>query len=158
MKMSTFTHNFFLDGYILNKQFSLLAFISSNAYRYWSHVDAGKYEGSRVVFLKKDTILSKYSNIVEKCTDLSGMVQSQSFCKYTGLAPSHLIEKNGSCIYKYLDILEVEDIKFVNLKKFYDDLSLDYHQNIYIEKCKYFAPAPLEKKIKITDGMCVGYY
>ncbi|EAH8344989.1 cysteine permease, partial [Campylobacter coli] len=27
-----------------------------------------------------------------------------------------------------------------------------------IEKCHFFSPTPFEKRIKITESMCVGYY
>ena len=156
--MSTLTHNQWLDGYILSKELALKAGISSNAYRYWNGVEAAKFDDARVVFLRKNTILPKYKELVVTCTDLSGMVQSGAFCKYTGLAPSHLIEHNHSCIYKMLEIIDVCDVKLVNLKKFYDDLGLDYHYQIYIEKCKYFGPSPFEKKIQLSNGICVGYY
>lgn len=156
--MSTLTHNQWLDGYILSKELALKAAISSNAYRYWNGVEAAKFDDARVVFLRKSTVLSKYKALANTCTDLSGMVQSGAFCKYTGLAPSHLIEHNHSCIYKMLEIIDVCDVKLVNLKKFYDDLGLDYHYQIYIEKCKYFGPSPLEKKIHLSNGICVGYY
>jgi hypothetical protein len=158
MHMSILTHNHWLDHYVLNKELSLLAGISSNAYRYWKGVEAAKFDDARVVFLRKESILPKYKMLIKECTELSGMVQSGAFCKYTGLAPSHLIEHNHSCIYKALEIIDVCDIKFVNLKKFYDDLGLDYHYHIYIEKCKYFGPSPLEKKIELSSGICVGYY
>lgn len=158
MEMTVLPHNQWLDSYVLNKELSLLANISSNAYRYWKGVEAAKYDDSRVVFLRKETILPKYQALLKQCTSLAGMVQSQAFCKYTGLAPSHLIEKNHSCVYSALEIMEVCDIKFVNLQKFYDDLGLAYHYQIYIEKCKYFAPSPLEKKINLSHGICVGYY
>ena len=139
MHMSILTHNHWLNNYVLNKELSLLAGISSNAYRYWKGVEAAKFDDARVVFLRKESILPKYKALIKECTDLTGMVQSGAFCKYTGLAPSHLIEHNHSCIYKALEIIDVCDIKFVNLKKFYDDLGLDYHYHIYIEKCKYFS-------------------
>lgn len=158
MNMTILTHNHWLNHYVLNKEFSLLAGISSNAYRYWQNVEAAKFDDARVVFLRKESILPKYQAIAQQCTDLTGMVQSQAFCKYTGLAPSHLIEQNHSCIYQALEIIDVCDIKFVNLKKFYDDLELDYNYHIYIEKCKYFGPSPLEKKIHLSTGICVGYY
>ena len=158
MHMSTLTHNQWLDGYILNKELSLLAGISSNAYRYWKGVEAAKFDDARVVFLRKESILPKYKALIKECTDLTGMVQSGAFCKYTGLAPSHLIEHNHSCIYKALHIIDVCDVKFVNLKKFYDDLGLNYQYHIYIEKCKYFGPSPFEKKINLSNGICVGYY
>ena len=158
MQMNVLTHNHWLNNYVLNKEFSLIAGISSNAYRYWKRIEAAKFDDARVVFLRKESILPKYKEIITQCTDLTGMVQSQAFCKYTGLAPSHLIEHNQSCIYKILDILDVCDVKFVNLKKFYDDLELDYNYHIYIEKCKYFGPSPFEKKIQLSNGICVGYY
>lgn len=158
MKMTILTHNEWLDDYVLNKEFSLMCGISSNAYRYWKEVEAAKFDDARVVFLRKDTILPKYKEVTKNCTSLRGMVQSQAFCKYTGLAPSHLIEHNHSCVYQALEIIDICDIKFVNLKKFYDDLGLDYNYHIYIEKCKYFGPSPLEKKISLSSGICVGYY
>ncbi|WP_024954467.1 hypothetical protein [Sulfurospirillum arcachonense] len=158
MQMDVLSNNEFLDNYILNKELCELVGISSNAYRFWKNVKAVKYDGCRAVFLDKRTILEKYKDIVLTCKDLTGFVQSQAFCKYTGIAPSHLIEKNNSVIYKKLEIIDLYGIKLVNLKKFYDDLNLDYKYNIYVEKCKYFGPSPFEKKIKLSSEMCLGYY
>jgi hypothetical protein len=158
MQMSTLSNNHFLDSYILNKELCKLANISSNAYRFWRDVNAAKYDGCRAVFLEKSTILKKYRAISSTCRDLSGLVQSQAFCKFTGIASSHLIEKNGSVLYKKLEIISLCGIKFVNLQKFYNDLGLDYSYNLYVEKCKYFGPSPLEKKIKLSPEMCLGYY
>lgn len=158
MQMSLLSNNQFLDNYILNKELCELTGISSNAYRFWKNIHAARYDGCRAVFLKKSTVIQKYHHIIPTCRDLSGLVQSQAFCKYTGIAPSHLIEKNNSALYKRLEIIELYGIKFVNLKKFYDDLGLDYNYCIYVEKCKYFGPSPLEKKIKLSHEMCLGYY
>lgn len=158
MKMNTLSNNQFLDNYILNREFCALSGISSNAYRFWKGVRAAKYDGSRVVFLDKRTTLAKYAQIISTCKDLTGFVQSQAFCKFTGIAPSHLIEKNHSILYKKFEIIDLYGIKLVNLKKFYDDLELDYKYNIYVEKCKYFGPSPFEKKIKLSPEMCLGYY
>jgi len=138
MEMGTLSNKEFLDNYILNKELCLLTGISSNAYRFWKDVKAVKYDGCRAVFLEKRTVLKKYSDI--------------------GIAPSHLIEKNNSVLYKKLEIIDLYGIKLVNLKKFYDDLRLDYKYNIYVEKCKYFGPSPFEKKIKLSPEMCLGYY
>lgn len=158
MQMSILSNNQFLDNYVLNKEFCELSGISSNAYRFWKDVKAVKYDGCRAIFLDKRTTLPKYNKIISTCKDLSGFVQSQAFCRYTGIAPSHLIEKNHSVLYKKLKIIDLYGIKLVNLKKFYDDLGLDYSFNIYVEKCKYFGPSPLEKKIKLSSEMCLGYY
>lgn len=158
MQMGVLSNKEFLDSYILNKELCLLAGLSSNSYRFWRDVEAVRYDGCRAVFLKKETILKKYIDIASTCKDLSGFVHSQAFCKYTGIAPSHLVEKNGSILYKKLQIINLCGIKLVNLKRFYDDLGLDYSYNIYVEKCKYFGPSPLEKKIQLSPEMCLGYY
>jgi len=158
MQMSILSNKEFLDNYILNKELCSLTGISSNAYRFWKNVKAVKYDGCRAVFLEKKSVLKKYEEIVFTCKDLSGLVQSQAFCTYTGIAPSHLIKSNNSILYKKLEIIDLYGIKLVNLKKFYDDLGLDYSYNIYVEKCKYFGPSPLEKKIKLSSEMCLGYY
>ncbi|AJC90056.1 hypothetical protein CSUB8523_0152 [Campylobacter subantarcticus LMG 24377] len=150
--------NQFLDDYVLNVQLHQLANISKNAYKFWKNVQAARYQGTRVVFLHKKNILEKHQHLVKECENLSGFVLASAFCSFTSLAPSHLVEKNHSQIYKILDIKEVCGVKFVNLKAFYDFLKLDYTCNIYIEKCHFFSPTPLEKRIKITESMCVGYY
>lgn len=150
--------NQFLDDYVLNAQFYQLAGISKNAYKFWKNVQIARYQGTRTIFLHKNSILPKYQNLLKNCEDLSGFVLASAFCSFTTLAPSHLVEKNNSSIYKILTLKEVNGIKFVNLKAFYDFLKLDYTYNIYIEKCHFFSPTPLEKRIKITESMCVGYY
>lgn len=158
MLMLTLPSNCFLDSYILNAEFAKKAGISSNAYRYWRDIIAAKFEGSRTVFLKVQHIPKKYEHIANECTKLNGLVLSSAFCSFTGLASSHLIKSNGSNLYDKFQIFTICGIKFVNLQKFYDDLGLSYTYNIYIEKCCFFSPAPLEKKIKLTSTMCVGYY
>jgi len=158
MIMNKISHNTMLDDYILNMELSNFANISSNAYRFWKEIKAVKYDESRVVYLKKSTVPDKYKKYIKNCTDLSGYIQAQAFCKYTGLASSHLTKSNNSKIYSVFDILQIKSVKLINLKAFYDYLGLDYSNHIYIEKCKYFGPFPLEKKIKLGGGMCVGYY
>lgn len=158
MQMLWLSTNHFLDNFVLGAEFAHHANISGNAYRYWKHGIAAKFEGSRTVFLQKSSIPPKHTSALAHCTPLEGMVPSQAFCDFTGLAPSHLTQSNGSRLYEKLHIITVNGIKFVNLKRFYDDLGLAYHFHIYIEKCHFFAPTPLEKKIKLTDTLCVGYY
>ncbi|WP_349304352.1 MULTISPECIES: cysteine permease [unclassified Campylobacter] len=150
--------NEFLDGYVLGCEFAKLANISSNAYLFWKGVVSAKFEHSRIVFLKYKTIPHKFEHIIKDCSGLEGLVLTSSFCSFTGLAPSHLVKKNNSNLYKLFDIREICGIKFINLKKFYDDLGLDYGYRIYIEKCKFFSPEPLEKRIRLTDTLCLGYY
>ncbi|MCX2683062.1 cheVAW transcriptional regulator CheQ [Campylobacter sp. MIT 21-1685] len=158
MKSIVLPPNEFLDHYVLNTEFHHLAGISKNAYKFWKKVEIGRYQGTRIIFLHKNCILEKHYNSLKKCSDLSGFVLASAFCSFTTLSPSHLVKKNNSSIYKLLELKEVCGIKFVNLKAFYELLQLDYNKHIYIEKCRFFSPTPFEKRIKITDTMCVGYY
>ncbi|WP_169753352.1 cysteine permease [Campylobacter mucosalis] len=150
--------NEFLDEYILACEFYNIAGISSNAYLFWKNAISAKFENSRVVFLYKKSIPKKYENILPNCSDLNGLVLSSTFCSFCGLASSHLTRSNGSKFYELVQIKEICGIKFVNLKKFYDDFGLDYNLRIYIEKCKFFSPTPFEKRIRLTDTLCLGYY
>lgn len=158
MQKITIAPNDFLNGYVLNTEFAHLAKISPNAYLFWKKIIVAKFENSRVVFLMKDRILQKYKHIISQCSNLDGLVLSSAFCSFTGLAPSNLVKSNASQIYPLLEICEISGIKFVNLKKFYDDFGLKYDLRIYIEKCKYFSPTPLEKRIRLTQSLCLGYY
>ena len=150
--------NAFLDDYVLNSQFHKIAKISKNAYKFWKNAKIARYQGTRVVFLHKECILKKHKKSLDLCDDLSGFILASAFCSFTNLSPSHLVKKNNSQIYKLLEIKEVCGVKFVNLKAFYDFLGLEYYHYIYIEKCHFFSPTPLEKKIKISPSLCVGYY
>ncbi|EGC9696627.1 cysteine permease, partial [Campylobacter coli] len=134
MKSIILPPNEFLDHYVLNAEFHRLAGISKNAYKFWKKVEIGRYQGTRIIFLHKNSILEKHREVLKQCSDLSGFVLASAFCSFTGLAPSHLVKKNNSSIYKLLDLKEIHGIKFVNLKKFYDFLGLNYYQHIYIEK------------------------
>ncbi|MDL2345980.1 cysteine permease [Campylobacter hyointestinalis] len=147
-----------LDDYILNYELCKIANINSNTYLFWKNVICASYQGSKTIFLHKSSILDKYKSYIDKCTNLNGYVLASAFCSFTGLANSHLVKSNKSNLYDKLDIKSIDKLKFINLKKFYDDLGLPYEMRIYIEKCKYFSPTPLEKRIKLTDTLCLGYY
>lgn len=158
MRTLTLSHKEFLDDFILGIEFARKAEISSNAYLYWKNGISAKYDGSRTVFLQKQSIPVKFKKAAQNCSSLSGLVSSYAFCTFTGLASSHLVKSNNSKMYKLLRIVSICGIKFVDLRKFYDDLNLSYDYHLYIEKCHFFSPNPLEKKIKLTETMCVGYY
>ncbi|MGF7442084.1 cysteine permease [Campylobacter concisus] len=150
--------NEFLDDYVLGTELAKNAGISSNAYLFWKNVISAKFENSRIVFLRKNSIPVKFQNTIKTCTPLNGLIPTGVFCSFTSLAPSHLVAKNGSKIYELFKFHEICGIKFIDLKKFYDDFNLSYSYRIYIEKCKFFSPAPFEKRIKLTETMCLGYY
>lgn len=158
MLRHTLAPNQFLNDYVLNCEICTLANISQNAYKFWKGVICANYTDSRTVFLYKKSIPLKYQNLIKSCSNLDGFVIASAFCSFTGLAMSHLTKSNKSNLYDKLQIKQIGKFKFVNLKKLYDDMDLPYSTRIYIEKCKYFSPTPLEKRIKLTASLCLGYY
>lgn len=150
--------NKFLDDFVLGIELAKKAQISSNAYLFWKNIVYAKVTNSRIVFLHKSAVLPKFHQILQTCSSLDGLVLASGFCAFTGLPSSHLIKSNGSNFYKLIEIREICGIKFINLKKFYDDLGLSYDLQIYIEKCKFFSPTPFERRIKLTNTLCLGYY
>ncbi|RAZ24328.1 cysteine permease [Campylobacter hyointestinalis] len=154
----TLSSNNFLDDYVLNCEFCSICKISNGAYKFWKDAISASYQNSRTVFLHKKSIPPKYQYAIKSCSNLDGFVLASAFCSFSGVASSHLVASNGSNLHNLLEIKMVDKFKFVNLKKLYDDLGLAYSVHIYIEKCKYFSPTPFEKRIKITDTLCLGYY
>lgn len=150
--------NEFLDDFVLLAQFYTLAGISKNAHKHWKNAVTARYAGSKNIFLKKTSILKKYLSTVKLCDDLEGFVLASAFCSFSGLSPSHLVKGNKSSLYTLFEVKMVCGVKFLKLKAFYDYLGLDYSYHLYIEKCHFFSPTPLEKRIKLTPSMCVGYY
>ncbi len=158
MKTTILSYQDCLDDYVLNSEFSKLANISKNAYRFWSDVKIAKYPNSNIVFLHKLYINKKYTHIIPQCTDLSGYVLASAFCHHTNLSRSHLVSKNNSKLYDVLDIISPNKVKLINLRDFLHKYNIPANAHIYIEKCCFFGPSPFEKKIKLTDVLCLGYY
>lgn len=153
-----FSSDTLLDDYVLNYEFSRFCGLSAGAYKFWKGGVSAHYGGSRTVFLLKSSVPKKYQAQLEKCSDLSGLVLASAFCNFCGLANSHLVCSNCSKLNELLEIRKISGFKFVNLRSFYAKLGLSLGTKIYIEKCKYFSPEPLEKRIKLTPTLCLGYY
>ena len=150
--------NQMLDNFVLNYELSKLAGIAPTAYKFWQRAISAHFSGARAVFLQKSSLPPKYQPYIKECSDLSGLVLSSAFCAFSGLASSHLTHSNCSRLNELLKIHKIGPFKFVDLRHFLDNLGLRYDAKIYIEKCKYFSPAPLEKRTKLTPTLCLGYY
>lgn len=87
--MEILTHNHWLNNYVLNKEFSLLAGISSNAYRYWKNVEAAKFDDARVVFYVKraSSLSTKRSSksvpILQEWSNLKPFANTQDLLPHT---------------------------------------------------------------------------
>lgn len=150
--------NEFLDDFVLLAEFNKKASLSKNAYKSWKNHQVARYGGTRSLFLNKACILPKYALSLKECTSLNGFVLAAAFCSFSSLSPSHLVAKNKSKLYDLFELKIICGTKFINLKAFYDFLGLKYSYHLYIEKCRFFGPTPLEKRIKLSENMCVGYY
>lgn len=152
----TLSDNNPLDDFVLAKELMEVLDLTPNAYRYWKNALFARYDSSSIVYIKKTTVPAKYQPYLSVCSDLSGKVQSSAFCRYTGISSSLLVESNKSEFKHYIEIDKIGRCKLVNMAKFYKRFSLPLHYTIYIDKCKNFSY--LEKKIKVTKTLCLGYY
>ncbi len=155
-KTTILSDNTRLDNYVLAKELMEMLDLTPNAYRYWRESQFAKYDSSSIVYINKYTVPKKYQEYLSICTDLTGKVQSSAFCRYTGLSPSLLVESNPSEFKHIVEIDTIGRCKLINLNKFYKQYNLPFHYTIYIDKCKNFSY--LEKKIKLTKTLCMGYY
>ena len=150
--------NQMLDNFVLNYELSKHCKIAPTAYKFWQKTISAHFSGARAVFLLKSSIPPKYQEQIQECSNLSGVVLSSAFCAFSGLASSHLTRSNCSRLNELLKIHKIGPFKFVDLRHFLNSLGLENDAKIYIEKCKFFSPAPLEKCIKLTPTLCLGYY
>lgn len=130
--------------------------MSPNAFNYWKSSSLATYQDSSIVFVRKNTVPKAYLHYLSSCSDLKGFVQSSAFCRYIGLAPSLLIFSNKSQFKNFVKIKQIGRCKLVDLNDFYARFNLSKEKYIYVDKCKNFSA--LEKKIKITKVLCLGYY
>jgi hypothetical protein len=105
-----------LDQHWLWKEVYTKLDISSPAYQYWNNTRHIKL--NRYVFLEKNTLPQKYAHIEEDLTDLSGYLPTQYAATQLGI-DSHIFAYKKMRLYNQFEYKFVNDIKFVNLKRFF---------------------------------------
>lgn len=132
-----------LDKHWLWKEMSHKLGLSTPAYSYWNesrHIKLNRY-----VFIEKNTLPLKYAHIQEDLTDLSGYLPTQYAAGQLNM-DSHIFSYKKMRLHNQFEYKFVNDIKFVNLKRFF------LENGIKIEKTNYAHLARLDDLIITADS------
>ncbi|MDD5118097.1 MAG: hypothetical protein PHP90_05850 [Sulfuricurvum sp.] len=118
-----------LDKHWLWKEVYTKLSISSPAYSYWN--DSRHIKLNRYVFIEKNTLPAKYAHIQNDLTDLSGYLPTQYAATQMGI-DSHIFGYKKMKLYNQFEYKFVNDIKFVNLKRFFLENGIKVDKNSYV--------------------------
>jgi len=105
--------------------------ISNPAYKYWKNTQTLKLN-NKYVFIQKDTLPKKHEYVQEILTDLSGYLP----IKYASdqlHVNEHLFTTDRMKLHKEFEYKFVEDVKFVNIKKFFKENGIQVSRNSFIQ-------------------------
>lgn len=101
--------------------------ISNPAYKYWRETPNIKLN-NKYVFIQKNTLPSKYDYVEPILTDLSGYLPIK-FASDQLHVNEHLFSYEKMRLHKEFDYKFVEDVKFVNIKKFFRENGIKVGKN-----------------------------
>lgn len=120
-----------LNSFWLWREISSKLGVSNPAYKYWKDTQSMKLN-NKYIFLKKDTLPPKHLYIQEKLTDLSGYLP----IKYASdqlHVNEHIFSYDKMRLYKEFEYKFVEDVKFVNIKKFFKENGIRVPKNSLVQ-------------------------
>ncbi len=107
--------------------------LSNPAYSYWNHTNHFKL--NRYVFIEKRTLPEKYLHVESVLTDLSGHLPTQYASLHLG-ADAHIFNTKQMRLYHKFEYKFVDNIKFVNIKKFFIEHGIHVSNNSLIQLAK----------------------
>ncbi len=116
-----------LDSYWLWAEIQDMLNLSNPAYKYWNTAKHIKLN-NKYIFLQKNTLPQKYSHVQNKLTDLSGYLP----IRYAANAlhvNEHIFTSSKMSLYDRFEYRYVQNIKFVNIKKFLKEFGIKTDKN-----------------------------
>jgi len=125
-----------LNSFWLWREISSKLGVSNPAYKYWKNTPNLKLN-NKYVFIQKNRLPTKHEYIEEILTDLSGHLP----IKYASdqlHVNEHLFSYDRMKLHKEFEYKFVEDIKFVNIKKFFRENGIIVSKNsmVHLGKIK----------------------
>lgn len=108
-----------LNSYWLWREVSSKLGVSNPAYKYWKNTPNLKLN-NKYLFVQKNTLPQKYAHVEDILTDLSGHLPIK-FASDQLHVNEHLFSYDKMKLHKEFEYKFVEDIKFVNIKKFFKE-------------------------------------
>lgn len=108
--------------------------ISNPAYKYWKNTPTLKLN-NKYLFIQKKRLPHKYEHIEDKLTDLSGYlpIKYASDQLHTN---EHLFSSERMSLHREFEYKYVQDIKFVNLRKFFRENGIKIPKNAIVQLAK----------------------
>lgn len=146
-----------LNSYWLWREISSKLGVSNPSYKYWRESKTLKLN-NKYLFIQKQTLPLKYEYIEEILTDLSGYLP----IKYASdrlHVNEHIFSYEKMKLYKEFEYKFVEDVKFVNIKKFFTEFGIKVNKNSIIQLGKIkdleFTPNSIFYNLKNDYGVVV---
>jgi hypothetical protein len=116
-----------LNSYWLWREVSSKLGVSNPAYKYWKSTPNLKLN-NKYIFIQKQTLPKKYIYIEDILTDLSGYLP----IKYASdrlHVNEHIFSYEKMKLYKEFEYKYVNDVKFVNIRKFFKENGIKIAKN-----------------------------
>ncbi len=120
-----------LNSFWLWREVSSKLGVSNPAYKYWKKTPNIKLN-NKYIFIQKKTLPSKHEYIESTLTDLSGYLPIK-FASDQLHVNEHIFSYEKMKLYKEFDYKFVEDVKFVNIKKFFRENGIIVSKNSIIQ-------------------------
>lgn len=123
-----------LNAYWLWKEVYTKLGISNPAYKYWKQTSTLKLN-NKYLFVQKDTLPLKHLHVQDILTDLSGYLP----IKYASdqlHVNEHLFTSDKMRLHSAFEYKFVEDVKFVNIKKFFKENGIKVARNSLVQLAK----------------------
>ena len=146
-----------LNSFWLWREISSKLGVSNPAYKYWKNTPNLKLN-NKYIFLQKNTLPEKHSHVEEILTDLSGHLPIK-FASDQLHVNEHLFSYDKMKMHKEFEYKFVEDVKFVNIKKFFRENGITVSKNSIIQLGKIkeleFTPDSTFYNLKNDYGIVV---
>ena len=146
-----------LNSYWLWREISSKLGVSNPAYKYWKNTPNLKLN-NKYIFLQKNTLPEKHLHVEEILTDLSGYLP----VKYASdqlHVNEHLFNSDKMRLHNEFEYKFVEDVKFVNIKRFFTENGIKVKKNSLIQLAKIkdldFSPEASFYNLKNDYGIMV---
>lgn len=147
-----------LNSFWLWREVSKKLGVSNPAYKYWRETLSMKLN-NKYIFIKKDTLPQKHLHVQEILTDLSGHLPIKYASDQLHVS-EHLFSYEKMRLHKEFEYKFVEDVKFVNIKKFFKENGIYVSKDSLVQlgKIKDLEITPNSRFYRLKDDYGVVVY
>jgi len=120
-----------LNSFWLWREVSSKLGVSNPLYKYWKDTPNLKLN-NKYIFVQKNTLPKKYEYVEPILTDLSGYLPIK-FASDRLHVNEHIFSYEKMKLYNEFEYKFVEDIKFVNIKKFFRENGIKVQKNSLVQ-------------------------